>query len=60
MMKKTISEYGGKETYKSMAAKAKHESKESPMMERKERKMSKGGMAVKGCGMARPGKFKLY
>ena len=21
---------------------------------------SKGGMAVKGCGMARPGKFKLY
>ena len=55
-----LKEYGGKEKYKSEAAKSRHEAKETPSMERKERKMSKDGMAVKGCGMAKTQKFKIY
>ena len=37
--KKKVSEYGGKETYKSKAAKMKHEKKESKATERKEKRM---------------------
>lgn len=40
--KSTLSEYGGKEKYKSKSAMMRHEKSESPAMERKERmKMSK-------------------
>jgi len=39
MKKKMISEYGGKEKYPSMAAKAKHEKKEGPKVEKKESMM---------------------
>jgi len=38
-----VAEYGGKEKYKSKAAMKRHEAKESPAMERKERKtMARG------------------
>lgn len=50
-MPKMISEYGGKEKYKSKAAMRKHEKAESPAMERREKKMAKGGklkMVMKG------------
>lgn len=36
---KKINEYGGKEKYASKSAKAKHEKKESPKMEKKEKMM---------------------
>jgi hypothetical protein len=36
-MKKPIKEYGGKEKYASMAAKKKHEAKETKAMEKKEK-----------------------
>jgi len=49
-----VSEYGGKETYKSEAAMKRHEAKESPAMERREG-MAMGGK-VRGYGMARGGK----
>jgi hypothetical protein len=39
MKKKMISEYGGKEKYASKTAKAKHEKKEGPKMEKKEQMM---------------------
>jgi len=42
-MPKMISEYGGKEKYPSKAAMKKHEKAESPAMERREKKMAKGG-----------------
>ena len=52
-----ISEYGGKETYKSKAAMKKHEAKESPAKERKESRMATGGMC-RGMGAAtKGGKF---
>ena len=49
-----ISEYGGKEMYASKSAMRKHEAKESPTMERSERKMAKGGMC-RGMGAAKRG-----
>jgi hypothetical protein len=45
-----ISEYGGKEKYASKAAMMKHEKKESPKMEKKEKKMAFGGYADEGGG----------
>jgi len=41
MKNKMIKEYGGKEMYKSKAAKKKHEKSESKKEERRERKMYK-------------------
>lgn len=56
--KAKISEYGGKETYKSKAAMMKHEGKESMSMERKEARMAGGGMC-RGMGAAsKGGKYK--
>ena len=56
--KAKISEYGGKETYKSKAAMMKHEGKESMGMERKEARMAGGGMC-RGMGAAsKGGKYK--
>ncbi len=49
-----ISEYGGKEMYKSKAAMMKHEGKESKSMEKKEAGMAKGGKA-RGMGAATKG-----
>ena len=49
-----ISEYGGKEMYKSKDAMMKHESSESMAMERKERKMAMGGKC-RGMGAATKG-----
>lgn len=49
-----VSEYGGKETYKSKAAMMKHEGKESPSMEKKEGRMAKGGKC-RGMGAATKG-----
>lgn len=51
-MKKMMSEYGGKETYASKEAMKRHERKESPKMERKEkmRGYANGGMVVKVKG----------
>lgn len=49
-----ISEYGGKETYKSKAAKRKHEAKESPAYEKREKRMASGGMC-RGMGAATKG-----
>ena len=55
--KAKISEYGGKEMYKSKAAMMKHEGKESVSMENKEGRMAKGGMS-RGMGAAiKSGKF---
>ncbi len=51
--KAKISEYGGKEKYKSKAAMMKHEGKESLTMENKEARMAKGGMAKKSEVKAR-------
>jgi uncharacterized protein YoaH (UPF0181 family) len=48
-MKKSISEYGGKEMYASKGAMAKHEKGEGKAMEKKEKMMSKGkpsGVAI--------------
>ena len=57
-----ISEYGGKETYKSKSAMMKHEKGESPSMERKERMMAGGkakkmamGGSCRGMGAATKG-----
>ena len=51
-----ISEYGGKETYKSKAAMMKHEGKESMAMEGKESSMAKKPeMKVRGTGAATKG-----
>ena len=57
-----ISEYGGKETYKSKSAMMKHEKAESPSMERKERMMGGGkvkkmamGGSCRGMGAAKKG-----
>lgn len=47
-VKKTIKEYGGKEKYASKAAMMKHEKKEGPAKEKKEKMMAKGGAAKKG------------
>lgn len=56
---KMIKEYGGKEMYKSKAAMKRHEAKESPAMERKEKKMAGGGMC-RGMGAAtKGGKFRM-
>lgn len=49
-----ISEYGGKEMYKSKSAMMKHEGSESMAMERKERKMAMGGKC-RGMGAATKG-----
>jgi hypothetical protein len=49
-----VSEYGGKEMYKSKAAMMKHEGKESKSMEKKEAGMAKGGKA-RGMGAATKG-----
>lgn len=49
-----VSEYGGKENYKSKASMMQHEGMESPAMERKERKMAGGGMC-RGMGAATKG-----
>ena len=61
-----ISEYGGKEKYKSKAAKKKHESGESMAMENAERKMPKkmsmGGAVTgttRGTGAARKQTFRI-
>jgi len=52
-----VSEYGGKEKYKSKAAMKKHEGKESSATERKEKRMAGGGMC-RGMGAAtKGGKF---
>ena len=45
-----VSEYGGKEMYKSKAAMMKHEGSESMAEERKERKMAMGGKVKKMLG----------
>lgn len=49
-----VSEYGGKENYKSKASMMKHEGMESPAAERAEKKMAKGGMC-RGMGAATKG-----
>lgn len=49
-----ISEYGGKEMYKSKAAMMKHEGKESMSVEKKEAGMANGGKA-RGMGAATKG-----
>ena len=49
-----VSEYGGKEMYKSKAAMMKHEGSESMAEERKERKMAMGGKC-RGMGAASKG-----
>ena len=49
-----VSEYGGKEMYKSKAAMMKHEGSESMTEERKERKMAMGGKC-RGMGAASKG-----
>ena len=49
-----ISEYGGKEMYKSKAAMMKHEGKESMSMEKKEARMAMGGKC-RGMGAATKG-----
>ena len=49
-----ISEYGGKEMYKSKAAMMKHEGKESMPMEKKEARMAMGGK-TRGMGAATKG-----
>ena len=49
-----ISEYSGKEMYKSKSAMMKHEGSESMAMERKERKMAMGGKC-RGMGAATKG-----
>jgi hypothetical protein len=51
-MKKMMSEYGGKEKYKSKDTMMRHERKEGPKMERKEkmRGYKDGGMVVKVKG----------
>lgn len=49
-----VSEYGGKEMYKSKAAMMKHEGKESMSMEKKESLMANGGKA-RGMGAATKG-----
>ena len=46
-MAKMIKEYGGKETYKSKAAKAMHEKKEGKKVEKKEKMMEKKAMPKK-------------
>ena len=54
-----ISEYGGKEMYKSKSAMMKHEGSESMAMERKERKMAMGGKC-RGMGAAtKGGKYRM-
>ena len=56
--KAKISEYGGKEKYKSKAAMMKHEGKESLAMENKEARMAGGGKC-RGMGAAsKGGKYK--
>ena len=56
--KAKISEYGGKEMYKSKAAMMKHEGKESLAMENKEGRMAGGGKC-RGMGAAsKGGKYK--
>ena len=45
-MTRMIKEYGGKESYKSKAAKKRHEAKESPAKERAEKK---GFKPCRGC-----------
>jgi len=51
-----VSEYGGKENYKSKSSMMKHESMESPAMEKKEKKMKSGGMMkMRGAGAATKG-----
>lgn len=56
--KTKVSEYGGKEMYKSKAAMMKHEGKESVAMENKEGRMAKGGKC-RGMGSAsKGGKYK--
>lgn len=52
-MAKMISEYGGKEKYPSKAAMKKHEKAESPAMERREKKMAKGGKVSSKEGTAK-------
>lgn len=52
-MPKMISEYGGKEKYPSKAAMKKHEKTESPAMERREKKMAKGGKVSSKEGTAK-------
>jgi len=47
-----ISEYGGKEKYASKSAMMKHEKKESPKMEKKEKEMAKGGTVKCAVGGA--------
>ena len=49
-----ISEYGGKEMYKSKSAMMKHEGKESMAMEKKEARMAMGGKC-RGMGAATKG-----
>jgi len=50
-MKKMMSEYGGKEKYKSKGAMKRHEGMEKPKIERMEGKgYAKGGMVVKVKG----------
>lgn len=49
-----VSEYGGKETYKSKSAMMKHEGKESKSMEKKESRMAMGGKC-RGMGAATKG-----
>lgn len=44
-----IKEYGGKEVYKSKAAKARHEKAESPAKERSEKRGYAKGGSVDGC-----------
>lgn len=41
--KKPVKEYGGREVYASKAAMQRHEKKESPRVERAEKKMEKKG-----------------
>ena len=53
-----VSEYGGKENYKSKASMMKHEGMESPAVERGEKKMAMGGKC-RGMGAAtKGGKYK--
>lgn len=52
MATKKIKEYGGKEIYASKTAMLKHEKKESPLFEKKEPGMKKGGAVKKAKGGA--------
>jgi hypothetical protein len=49
-----VSEYGGKENYKSKSSMMKHEGMESPAMEKKEARMAMGGKC-RGMGAASKG-----